>query len=58
MTKGQEEQLPEGVSPLREAAIQIHEMYEELKAAGFSRKEAMELIARVLGQTFGSQMEN
>lgn len=56
MTQGQNNH-PEEVSPLREAAIQIHEMYEELKAAGFSRREAMELIAKVLGQSFGSAME-
>jgi hypothetical protein len=35
------------VSPLRAAAIQLHEMYVELKAAGFTRGEAMELVAKV-----------
>ena len=38
-----------GMSPMREAAVQLHEMYIELKRAGFSRTEAMELIARVMG---------
>jgi hypothetical protein len=37
-----------GMSPMREAAIGLHEMYVELKRAGFSRNEAMELIARVI----------
>jgi hypothetical protein len=45
------------VSPLREAAIQLHEMYIELKLAGFSRGEAMELVARVMGQIAGAQNE-
>lgn len=33
---------------MREAAIQLHELYIELKAAGFKRSEAMELLAKVL----------
>jgi uncharacterized protein YoaH (UPF0181 family) len=36
------------MSPLREAAIQAHEMYVELKNAGFSRGEAIELIAKAM----------
>jgi putative heme degradation protein len=35
-------------SPLRDAVIQLHEMFEELKRAGFSRKEALSLVAKVL----------
>lgn len=35
-------------SPLREATLQLHEMFEELKRAGFSRKEALSLVGRVL----------
>jgi hypothetical protein len=45
------------VSPLRESAIQLHEMYVELKGAGFSRGEAMELVARVMAQMAASQNE-
>lgn len=47
-------------SPLRTAAIQTHEMYTELKAAGFSRSEAMELIARTLSMSLSEafQAEN
>lgn len=37
-----------GITPMREAAIQLHELYIELKAAGFKRSEAMELLAKVL----------
>jgi hypothetical protein len=32
---------PTVVPPLREAAITLHVMYEELKLAGFSRREAL-----------------
>jgi hypothetical protein len=38
------------MSPLREAAVQMHEMYVELKAAGFNRSEALELIVKTIGQ--------
>lgn len=46
------------ISPLREAAIQIHEMYVELKNAGFSRSESMELIAKVLSSMFNQQTDS
>lgn len=36
------------MSPLREGAIQLHELYKELTRAGFKRSEAMELIAKVI----------
>lgn len=36
------------VSPLREAAVMAHELYNELKEAGFSRREALELLAKML----------
>ena len=38
-------------SPLRAAAVQMHELYSELRAAGFTRTEAMELIARTMALT-------
>lgn len=50
--------LNEDMSPLREGAIQLHEMYEEFKRAGFSKKEAMELTVRMLGQAFGQAMNS
>lgn len=42
------------LSPMREAAIMLHEMYEELKRAGFSRSEAMQLIAKVAAEGFSA----
>jgi hypothetical protein len=36
------------VSPLREASITLHVMYEELKNAGFSRREAMFLTSEAM----------
>jgi hypothetical protein len=36
------------VSPLREASITLHVMYEELKTAGFSRREAMFLVSEAM----------
>jgi uncharacterized protein YoaH (UPF0181 family) len=41
-----------GMTPLREAAGQLHEMYLELKRAGFSRGEALELVAKTLASGF------
>ena len=35
-------------SPLRGALFQLHEIYEELKQAGFSRREAMYLVSHLL----------
>jgi len=43
------------MSPLREAAVQMHELYVELKDAGFSRGEAMELMGRVMSSMFIQQ---
>ena len=37
-----------GMTPLREAAISAHEIYTALREGGFSRSEAIELVARVL----------
>jgi hypothetical protein len=37
-----------GSSPLRDAAISMHELYVTLQDAGFSRKDALELIAKVM----------
>jgi hypothetical protein len=37
-----------GMSPLREAAVSAHETYLAFKEAGFSRGEALELVARIV----------
>lgn len=52
-----QEEFPEGASPLRQAAVQIHELYKELRNAGFSQREAMELLSRFLSQTLGNALE-
>jgi len=34
--------------PLREAAITLHVMYEELRLAGFNRREALFLVSNAM----------
>lgn len=36
------------MSPLRVAALQMHEMYSELRKAGFTRKEALTLVGNMI----------
>lgn len=36
------------MSPMRMAATQLHEMYTELRKAGFTRYEALFLVSRML----------
>jgi hypothetical protein len=36
------------IPPLREAAITLHVMYEELKLAGFTRREALLLVSNAM----------
>lgn len=43
-----EENFGLDVSPLRLAATQLHEMFVEFRKAGFSRYEALYLIARMM----------
>lgn len=45
-------------SPLRAAAIQMHELYSELRAAGFTRTEAMELIAKTMATAVAEVQRN
>lgn len=45
-------------SPLRSAAVQMHELYKELRAAGFNRTEAIELITRTLSAGINEAMNN
>ena len=35
-------------SPLREATVQLHEMYVELRSAGFTKKDALHLVSKIL----------
>jgi hypothetical protein len=36
------------ISPMKVAALQLHEMYVELRHAGFARYEALYLVAKLL----------
>ena len=45
-------------SPLREATVQLHEMYIELKTAGFSKKEALHLISKIITTSLFSGIED
>lgn len=45
------------MSPLRATCIQLHEMFTELKAAGFSRKEAIHLIGMMITHGIAEGME-
>lgn len=44
-------------SPLHDAAISVHEMYRTLKSAGFSRKESLDLVGKVLTAIVISAMD-
>jgi|688.fasta_scaffold209005_3 hypothetical protein len=46
------------MSPLAAGAIQMHELYQELKRAGFTRREALDLIARSIVLGAGSAIED
>jgi hypothetical protein len=46
-----------GMSPLSEAAVQIHEIYEEFKKAGFSKREAMQLTQNMVATMFGQALK-
>lgn len=35
-------------SPLKDAATSMHELYITLKEAGFSRRDALELVSRIM----------
>lgn len=41
----------DAMSPMKESAIGMHELYLTLKQAGFSRKDAIELLARIIAAT-------
>ena len=38
------------LSPLDEAAVQMHELYTSFRRAGFSRSEAITIIAKVAAE--------
>lgn len=43
---------------MKEAAISMHELFVTLKDAGFSRKDAIELLAKVMAGAIGDAMNN
>lgn len=43
-----ENEIEEFGSPLKDAAVQLHELYEELRKAGFTKKESLRLVSNVL----------
>ena len=45
-------------SPLREATVQLHEMYIELKSAGFTKKEALTLVSKILTTSLFTGIED
>jgi hypothetical protein len=46
-----------GISPLREAALQMHEMYRELVRAGFTRRQAVAIVAHIMATGVHEGME-
>jgi len=45
-------------SPLREATVQLHEMYVELRSAGFNKKEALHLVSKILTTSLFTGIED
>lgn len=45
-------------SPLKAAAVSMNELYVTLKEAGFSRRDSIELIAKILTGTITDAMAN
>jgi endonuclease III-like uncharacterized protein len=45
-------------SPMKQAAISMHELYTTLKDAGFSRKDAIELLAKIMAGTINEALNN
>lgn len=45
------------MSPLKASVVQLHEMYVEMKAAGFTRGEAIEILAKVMAYGIGEQVQ-
>jgi hypothetical protein len=45
-------------SPLREATVQLHEMYVELRSAGFNKKDALHLVSKILTTSLFTGIED
>ena len=57
-TKDNQDDQDPIVSPLREAAISLNVMYQELRSAGFSRRDALELVSKVMIGSLGEAIED
>jgi hypothetical protein len=50
---------PDGeMSPLDEAAVQMHELFTSFRRAGFSRSEAVTIIAKVAVEAMSMASDN
>ena len=43
-----------GSSPLRESTLQLHEIFLELRAAGFSNRQSLYLVSKILTSVVGA----
>jgi len=43
-------------SPLKAAAVSMHELYTTLKEAGFSRRDSIELVAKIITGSISDAM--
>jgi hypothetical protein len=41
-------------SPLRESTLQLHEIFLELRAAGFSKRQSLYLVSKILTSVVGA----
>ena len=56
MPNNEEMSQASGISELKIAAIQLHEMYTEFRGAGFTRREALYLVGIIVVE--GSAKDN
>lgn len=47
-----------GNSPLRESTLQLHEMYLELRASGFTKKQSLYLVSKILTAAVTGSMDD
>jgi hypothetical protein len=45
-------------SPLKAASVAMHELYSTLKDAGFSRRDSLELVAKILTGSISDAIAN
>ena len=47
-SKDQDQDQAIGMTPMREAAIQAHELYLAFREGGFTRRQSMDLVAKII----------